>query len=103
MTNEAQIIVPVVFSMAGFLLTFVMRKVFGAIVLLILGYALFLLLMHLQVIPGLALHNDFTGTLQTLGDKVMAILKHLLKSASTTSIALFIMGGVLGVVTSKGV
>jgi hypothetical protein len=103
MAKELHIIIPIAFGLIGFFFAFFMKRALNIAIFTIFVYASFLLLDRLDLAQDWKVFQEITGALQTVGTKVIEMIKNLLGNASTMAIFLFIIGGAAGLFTKRGV
>src|SRR3990172_9389603 len=94
--NELRIIIPVVFAVTGFFITFFMRKSMNITLFVIFIYGTLLLLDRLYMPQDWRLFHEIVANLLNLGSKFLTLIKDLLTGASSAAIFLFLIGGAVG-------
>jgi hypothetical protein len=99
--KEFQMLIPIVFGIFGFILTFFIRRGLNIVVLGILLYATLKGLEKLKGVPDWENFDKFISLLQQLGKTILMLTNNMIASAGTVSIMLFLCGAMVGLLISR--
>ena len=99
--KETELFIAAIFGICGFIMAYYLRRGVGFICFSIFLYASFKGLETLEYHPDWENFNKFVSILQQLGRTILLMINNMISTASTISIMLFLLGGVLGLVLSR--
>lgn len=99
--RDAEILIPVIFGMFGFILAYYLRRGLNFVLFGIFLYASFRGLETLRYNPDWDNFDKFVAVLQQLGRILLALVNNMISTAGTVSIMLFLCGGLIGLILSR--